>query len=124
MDRSQMPKYIFAALLFLAGCVASAQPTPEELTEPTLYACVVGEIALQRGDFTLAAQTSLNLAKRTRDPRVARRAVEVANLAQLPDVAVEAAKTWLDIEPSSPQALQVAAGAAIRGKAGRGARAR
>src|ERR1700694_2317571 len=115
MDRSQMPKYIFAALLFLAGCVASAQPTPEELTEPTLYDFLVGEIALQRGDFTPAAQTYLNLAKRPREPRVARRAVEVANLAQLPDVGAEAAKPGRDIDPSSPQALQVTAALLVAG---------
>src|SRR5436853_119567 len=103
MGRSQMPKYIFAAVLSLAACAATPQPAPEELSEPTLYDFLLGEIALQRGDVTLAAKTYLELAKHTRDPRVARRAVEVANLARLPDLAIEAAKTWLDIEPSSPQ---------------------
>src|SRR5439155_963490 len=44
------------------------------------------------------------------------RAVEVANLARLPDLAIEAAKTWLDIEPSSPQALQVTAALLIGSK--------
>src|SRR5205807_2841566 len=116
MGRSQMPKYIFAAVLSLAACAANPQPAPEELTEPTLYDFLLGEIALQRGDVTLASQTYLELAKRTRDPRVARRAVEVANLARLPDLAIEAAKTWLDIEPSSPQALQVAAALLIGSK--------
>src|SRR5947208_2617079 len=109
MGRSQMPKYIFAAVLSLAACAATPQPAPEELNEPTLYDFLLGEIALQRGDVTLAAKTYLELAKHTRDPRVARRAVEVANLARLPELAIEAAKTWLDIEPSSPQALQVTA---------------
>src|SRR5882724_3349069 len=116
MGRSQMPKYIFAAVLSLAACAATPQPAPEELNEPTLYDFLLGEIALQRGDVTLAAQTYLDLAKRTRDPRVARRAVEVANLARLPDLAIEAAKTWLDIEPSSPQALQVTAALLIGSK--------
>src|SRR2546430_1540795 len=109
MGRSQMSKYIFAAVLSLAACAATPQSAPEELNEPTLYDFLLGEIALQRGDVTLAAKTYLELAKHTRDPRVARRAVEVANLARLPDLAIEAAKTWLDIEPSSPQALQVTA---------------
>src|SRR5216684_3895472 len=116
MGRSQMPKYIFAAVLSLAACAANPQPAPEELNEPTLYDFLLGEIALQRGDVALAAKTYLDLAKRTRDPRVARRAVEVANLARLPDLAIEAAKTWLDIEPSSPQALQVTAALLIGSK--------
>src|SRR5437899_635343 len=116
MGRSQMPKYIFAAVLSLAACAATPQSAPEELNEPTLYDFLLGEIALQRGDVTLAAKTYLELAKHTRDPRVARRAVEVANLARLPDLAIEAAKTWLDIEPSSPQALQVTAALLIGSK--------
>jgi len=81
----------------------------KELNEPTLYEFLLGEIALQRGDAQLAAQTYLDLAKRTRDPRVARRAVEVASQARLADLAIEAAKTWQEIEPASAQALQVTA---------------
>lgn len=81
----------------------------KELNEPTLYEFLLGEIALQRGDPQLAAQTYLDLAKRTRDPRVARRAVEVASQARLADLAIEAAKTWQDIEPTSAQALQITA---------------
>src|SRR6266480_3221788 len=71
MGRSQMPKYIFAAVLSLAACAATPQPAPEELSEPTLYDFLLGEIALQRGDVTLAAKTYLELAKHTRDPRAA-----------------------------------------------------
>src|SRR2546429_213425 len=50
MGRSQMPKYIFAAVLSLAACAATPQSAPEELNEPTLYDFLLGEIALQRGD--------------------------------------------------------------------------
>jgi hypothetical protein len=42
---------------------------------------MLGEIAVQRGDLSLAAKTYLDLAKRTGDARVARRAVEVASQA-------------------------------------------
>jgi tetratricopeptide (TPR) repeat protein len=82
---------------------------PQELSEPLLYELLLGEIALQRGSPGLAAQTYVELAKRTRDPRIARRAVEVANLARMPQLAIEAAKTWHDVEPASAQALQVVA---------------
>src|SRR5687767_10193426 len=80
---------------------------PEDLSEPTLYDFLLGEIALQRGDLPLAAKTYLELAKRTRDPRVARRAVEVATQAREFELALEAARTWHDIEPGSTHALQV-----------------
>src|SRR3972149_3832009 len=81
----------------------------QDLTGQTLYEVLWGERAAQRGSPGLAAQTYLELAKRTRDPRVARRAVEVATFARMPELAIEAAKTWHDIEPASAQALQVVA---------------
>ena len=78
----------------------------QDLTGETLFEFLFGEIAAQRGNPALAAQTYLDLAKRTRDPRVARRAVEVANFARMPDVALEAARIWHDTDPESAQALQ------------------
>ena len=78
----------------------------QDLTGQTLYEFLLGEIAAQRGSPGLAAQTYLELAKRTRDPRVARRAVEVANFARMPDLALQAARLWHDTDPASAQALQ------------------
>src|SRR5882672_9293666 len=107
---------LLAAAALAATTLSACAQTPradtkdiKELNEPTLYEFLLGEIALQRGDAQLAAQTYLDLAKRTRDPRVARRAVEVASQARLADLAIEAAKTWHDIEPTSAQALQITA---------------
>jgi tetratricopeptide (TPR) repeat protein len=78
----------------------------QDLSEPILYEFLLAEIAAQRGSPGLAAQTYVDLAKRTRDPRIARRAVEIANQARMPDLALEAARLWHEIEPASPQALQ------------------
>jgi len=110
---------IAISVLSIAGCAAVAQTkdVPSgELNEPTLYEFLLGEIALQRGDHALAAQTFLDLAKRTRDPRVARRAVEIANQGRMPELALEAAKTWLDLEPSSTSALQIVAALLVANK--------
>ena len=107
---------IVAAAVTLAACGAAAQTEAPELSESTLYELLLGEIALQRGDAALAANTYLEVAKSTRDPRVARRAIEIANFARMPEVALEAAKTWHDIEPASPQALQVLAAMLIGAK--------
>ena len=112
-------RLIAAAALSLASLLAVAQSpdkSVEELNEPTLYDFLLGEIALQRGDLPLAAKTYLDLAKRTRDPRIARRAVEVANQARLPEVALEAARLWHDIEPASGHALQVLAATLVTAK--------
>src|SRR5260221_206432 len=103
------------AVLGIPGA-ALAQPDAKELNEPTLYELLLGEIALQRGDNALAAKTYLELARRTGDARVARRAVEVANQAKLPELALEAAKTWQEIQPESPAALQVVAALLVSAK--------
>jgi len=116
---------VVAATAFALGSVACAQADgpksikPDDtqgLSEPTLYELLVGEIALQRGDYALAAKTYLELARQTRDARIARRAVEVANQGKLPELALEAAKTWQEIEPKSPAALQVVAALLISTK--------
>ena len=79
---------------------------PNELSAQTLFEFLVSEIAAQRGSPALAAQTYAELAKRTRDPRVARRAVEMANLAQMRDLGLQSARLWHDADPTSLQALQ------------------
>jgi tetratricopeptide (TPR) repeat protein len=105
-----------AAGLALAASGALAQSKdippqvdPEELSQPMLYEFLLGEIALQRGDHRLAAQTFLDLARRTSDARVARRAVEIANQARIPELALEAARTWYELDADSLHALQVLA---------------
>ncbi|HYR33248.1 MAG TPA: tetratricopeptide repeat protein [Burkholderiales bacterium] len=98
----------FAVAALAVHGAALAQPD-KELNEPTLYELLLGEIAQQRGDYALAAKTYLELARRTGDARIARRAVEVASQGKLPELALEAAKTWQQIEPQSPAAIQVVA---------------
>ena len=94
----------------------AVQPPQLDLSERMLYDLLLGEIALQRGDAALAAKTLVELARRTRDGRIARRAVEVANQARLPELGVDAAKIWYETEPDSPQALQVLAALLISAK--------
>src|SRR5688572_7650666 len=119
---SIMGKTLLVAAAFSLACgLAWAQgksidKSVGDLNEPTLYDFLLGEIALQRGDLPLAAKTYLELAKRTRDPRIARRAVEVANQARLPELALEAARTWHEIEPASAHALQVLAAMLVAAK--------
>jgi tetratricopeptide (TPR) repeat protein len=109
-----MHKLSVAAVLVLA-CGAASAEAAEDLSEPTLYEFLLGEIALQRGDLPLAANTYLDLARRTRDPRVARRAVEVANQAKETALALDAARLWNELEPSV-HALQVLAATLVAAK--------
>lgn len=78
-----------------------------ELTDSLLYKFLLGDIAAQRGKQELAAHAYLDLAKKTRDLRVARRAAQLAYEAHQFEVAVEAFKLWQELEPSSPVAKQM-----------------
>ncbi len=89
--------------------VAPALP-PQDLTETVLYEFLLAEIATQRGNVGLAAQAYVDLAKRTRDPRIARRATEVAMYARMTNAAIEAAQVWQETEPQSTRARQALAG--------------
>ena len=83
-----------------------AQLPQQDLNEQLLYSILLGEIAAQRGDPAAAAQTYLDLARQTRDPRIARRAVELAQFARAPEIALDAAKVWHESDPESPQGLR------------------
>ena len=78
----------------------------QDLSEQLLYSILLGEIAAQRGSQAAAAQTYLDLARKTRDPRIARRAVELATVARTPEVALDAARVWHESDPESPQGLR------------------
>ncbi|MDR2093391.1 MAG: tetratricopeptide repeat protein [Azoarcus sp.] len=79
-----------------------------ELDETTLYEFLLAEIAGARGQLKLSAQTHLELARKTRDPRIARRAAQFAVAAKEPLLITEAVRLWGEIDPQSLEARQVA----------------
>lgn len=91
---------------------ASPEPKAEdplpgaELTEDLLFKLLSAEIAYQRGDWQTAYVTMLALAQQTRDPRIARRAAEVALSAKQADEALSAVRLWRTLAPNSEEALQ------------------
>ena len=80
-----------------------------ELSEELLYKMMLAEVALQRGQPHISVQTYLELARETRDPRIAQRATEVAWNARFSSAALEAAGIWLQADPGSAQARQLIA---------------
>ncbi len=84
----------------------SSAPAAQGLTSQVLYQFLLGEIAGQRGELKLSAEAYADLAVRTRDARVARRATEVALYSRQPSLAIKNATLWLELEPGSPKALQ------------------
>ncbi len=118
-------KIVVIALCAISLCVpfgqaiaASLEATPQPdatrpkdsgLTDQILYQYLMSEIAGQRGRTALALRGMIDLAQRTRDPRLARRAVEIAFQARQMDAALEATTLWQELDPESSIARQALA---------------
>lgn len=85
----------------------------QALTPQILYQLLVAEIAGQRGNMALSTRAYNDLARSTRDPRIARRATEIAMFARQNDAAIEAARLWNELDPDSAQARQMLAGVLV-----------
>ena len=81
-------------------------PTITSATPEFVYKYLLGEVAGQRGDVVLASQLFLDLAKQTRDARLAERAARSAAFAQQPGIALQAATLWAELDPNSIEAQQ------------------
>lgn len=81
----------------------------QELTQELLFDFLVAEIAGQRGMVNVAKEGYLDLAKKTRDPRIARRATEIAVFSRDQAAALDAAKLWIKLDPEAPRAGQTLA---------------
>lgn len=84
-----------------------AAPLPNiQLSESILFKITLAEIAVQRGQPHVAVPAFLEVARETKDPRVARRAAEIAWNARFLPAALEAATIWLQADPESARARQ------------------
>jgi tetratricopeptide (TPR) repeat protein len=86
-----------------------------ELNDQLLYQFLLADIAAQRGQHDLAVQIYLELARTTRDPRVARRAAQLAYESHQMKQALEAFRLWQDVEPTSLLAKQMLATLLVSG---------
>jgi len=104
---------------------AAASPR-EELTADVMYRILVGDVALQRGDFGVAARAYFEAARDTRSPALARRAAEIGLATRQRAIALEAARQWAQIEPDAERPRQLvkalsAGGGSVEALAGGGA---
>ena len=81
----------------------------KELTGQYVYELMLAEIAAARGEYQLASAGYVDLARRTQDARIARRATEISLMGQQLQQAGEAARLWVQAEPDSVPALQTLA---------------
>lgn len=109
-EKGQPEKAEHAAPASSPDSKPAAPELPEqELTQQLLYEYLLAEMAVNRQQYGLAAQAYVDLARKTRDPRIARRATGVAVQARQATLAVEAATLWLQADPQSLQARQTLA---------------
>ncbi len=93
-----------------AGVQQDALLPHQDLNARWVYQLLLAEIAAQRNHFSLATRTYLDLARTTRDPRVARRATEIALYGHDLNSAEMALGLWLKESPKSPEARETLAG--------------
>jgi tetratricopeptide (TPR) repeat protein len=121
---ARLARSICLALALGAGGAASAASgeatesslPAQALTPRTLYHFLLAEIAGARGQVGLSAQLYLDLARSTRDPRIARRATEIAMYSRNLGLARNAAQTWSEVAPESEEARRVLAGLSGAGR--------
>ncbi|MGZ8272321.1 MAG: tetratricopeptide repeat protein [Burkholderiaceae bacterium] len=92
------------------AAAADADAAPDvNLSGALLYQLMAAEVAAQRGDVGAAYATYLKLARDTRDPRLARRATELALQGRALPESLEAARLWHELAPRSSEASQTVA---------------
>lgn len=84
-----------------------------ELTSTLLNQLLRAEFAFRAGDWQGPYLTMLSLAQQTRDPRLARRAAEMALAARQPEDTLAAVRQWRQLDPQSDEATQYYLGMVI-----------
>jgi tetratricopeptide (TPR) repeat protein len=133
-------KYLIAASLVLSACAHTPQPVvaqsearPEvaataetvegaplvlpqmELTDELLYEYLLAEVGNQRGYKQFAVEGSMDIASKTRDPRLAKRAAQLAFESGDMVKAVTAFKLWQELEPGASLPTRMLASIQLRG---------
>lgn len=136
-------KYLAAAVLLLSACAQTpprAEPADHdetaasvdatesveqddetaalpnvELSREIVYEFLLSEIGNQRGYKALAVEGSFDLARKTRDPRLAKRAAQLAfELGDL-DKAIAAFKIWQEVDPATSLPTRMLSSLLMRG---------
>jgi predicted Zn-dependent protease len=84
-----------------------------QMTSAMMQQLLKAEMAFKNGDWQGPYLTMMSLAQQTRDPRLAKRAAEMALSAKQPDDALAAVRLWRDYAPGSDEANQYYLGLVI-----------
>jgi tetratricopeptide (TPR) repeat protein len=87
-----------------AADVKEPVPPPSTLDAQLFYELLVGEMSASTGESNTGVSLLLDAARKTRDPQLYQRAVEVAFEARAGDAALAAARAWKQAFPQSREA--------------------
>lgn len=84
-----------------------------EMTPTMLHQITKAEFDFRNGDWQGPYLTMFNLAQQTKDPRLARRAAEMAVAAKQADDTLHAVRLWYKLDPESDEATQYYVGMVV-----------
>lgn len=96
-----------------ARAEAEARLPKVELSSTMLYQLMKAEFEFRNGDWQGPYLTMLSLAQQTGDPRLARRAAEMAVAAKQADDTLAAVRLWYRLDPESDEATQYFVGMVV-----------
>ena len=91
-------------MLMSLNCLGSNRT---DLSAEQMFQILASEISLQRGEAALAYQTYLSMARSSQDPKLAQRAMEIAIAGNSPELALDAARLWDEINPKDAKEILV-----------------
>lgn len=98
------------ALALVAGigtAAANEPPTRSGLDAPLFYQLLIGEMELRNGDPGTAYQVYMEAARRTADPVLFRRAMDIALQARAGNEALATTRAWREARPEDTDALRL-----------------
>ena len=99
--RRLRPLFALSFALALPAWAAPPEASGEDLLGRTVFQVLIGELALREGAVDLSLQAWVDLAQRTRDPKVIALAAEIASYAGNNALALQLVRQWQAIEPDS-----------------------
>ncbi len=97
----------FAQSPAAAGAPAAEAVDNSTLDAPLFYQLIIGELELRGGEASAAFEVILDAARRTRDPGLFRRAVDIALQGRALEQALAATRSWRVALPDSLDALRL-----------------
>ena len=109
-----LPEPVFAARAEEAAAAAAEAKLPKvQLTGELLYQIMRAELDFRNGEWTRPYGTMMTMARQTGDPRLARRAAEMALGARQTGESMAAVALWRELAPESEEATQYFLGLAV-----------